>query len=58
MLKRTLFFGNPFHVYTENFQLKVTCKETAEIKTVPIEDIGFIIFEHPQISFTQSVIPI
>jgi CRISPR-associated protein Cas1 len=55
MLKRTLFFGNPYHISTENVQLKVTCKETAEIKTVPIEDIGFIVFEHPHITFTQSV---
>lgn len=55
MLKRTLFFGNNYHLNTENLQLKATCKQTAEIKTVPIEDIGFIVFEHPQITFTQSV---
>lgn len=55
MLKRTLFFGNPYHLQTENLQLKAACKETGEIKTVPIEDIGFIVFEHPQITFTQSV---
>jgi len=30
--------------------------KTKEAKqTVPIEDIGFIVFEHPQITFTQSV---
>lgn len=55
MLKRTLFFGNPYHLNTENLQLKATCKESGEIKTVPVEDIGFIVFEHPQITFTQSV---
>jgi CRISPR-associated protein Cas1 len=55
MLKRTLFFGNPYHISTENVQLKATCKESGEIKTVPIEDIGFIVFEHPHITFTQSV---
>ncbi|MBL4651336.1 MAG: type II CRISPR-associated endonuclease Cas1 [Flavobacteriales bacterium] len=55
MLKRTLFFGNPYHISTENIQLKITDKSTGEIKTVPIEDIGFIVFEHPHITFTQSV---
>lgn len=56
MIKRTLFFGNPYHLKTKNKQLIATEKETGVIKTIPIEDIGFIVFEHPQISFTQSVI--
>jgi len=55
MLKRTLFFGNNYYLCTENKQLKATCKSSGEIKTVPIEDIGFIVFEHPFITFTQSV---
>ena len=55
MLKRTLFFGNAFHLSTANEQLIITNKETAEIKTTPIEDLGFVVFEHPQITFTQSV---
>jgi len=56
MLKRTLFFGNPFHLSTRYKQLVMTDKEAGEEKTVPVEDIGFIVFEHPQITFTQSVI--
>jgi len=55
MLKRTLFFGNPYHISTRDLQLSITERETGEIKTVPIEDIGFIVFEHPHITFTQSV---
>lgn len=55
MLKRTLFFGNPYHISTENHQLKITDKKTAEIRTIPVEDIGYIVFEHPHITFTQSV---
>ncbi len=55
MLKRTLFFGNPYHLNTEYAQLKATNKESGEIKSVPIEDIGFVVFEHPHITFTQSV---
>ena len=56
MLKRTLFFGNPYHLNSENLQLKATDKETGEVKIIPIEDVGFIVFEHPQITFSQSVI--
>jgi len=55
MLKRTLFFGNSYHVHTENQQLKAACKTSGEVKSIPIEDVGFIVFEHPQITFTQSV---
>ncbi len=55
MLKRTLFFSNAYHLSTRNKQLVVKSKNTEEVKTVPIEDIGCIVFEHPQITFTQSV---
>lgn len=55
MIKRTLFFTNPYHICTRNLQLNITEKETGEVRTVPIEDIGYIVFEHPNITFTQSV---
>jgi len=55
MLKRTLFFGNPYHISTRDLQLNIEDKESGEKKSVPIEDIGFIVFEHPHITFTQSV---
>ena len=56
MLKRTLFFGSPHHLKTKNNQLIAINKETGLIKQIPIEDIGFIVFEHPALSFTQSVL--
>lgn len=56
MLKRTLFFSNPYHLSIRYEQLLATNKAAQEEKTVPIEDIGFIVFEHPQITFTQAVI--
>ena len=55
MLKRTLFFGNPYHLSTRNSQLQITEKESGDIKTISIEDVGYIVFEHPHITFTQSV---
>ena len=56
MLKRTLFFSNPYHISTKNKQLVLYDKSKKEEQTVPIEDIGFIVFEHPQLTFTQSVL--
>ncbi len=55
MIKRTIYFSNPYHLSTRYTQLCIAEKKTGEIKTLPIEDIGYIIFEHPQITFTQSV---
>lgn len=55
MIKRTLFFGNPYHLSTRDLQLCIADKDSGEVKTVPVEDIGYIIFEHPHITFTQSV---
>ncbi len=55
MLKRTLFFSNPYHLSTRDRQLVIVDKDTGEEKTQPIEDMGFVVFEHPSITFTQSV---
>ena len=56
MIKQTLYFSNPFHLSTKLKQLVITNKETGEIKERVIEDIGFVIVDHHEITFTQSVI--
>ncbi|MCE9538242.1 MAG: type II CRISPR-associated endonuclease Cas1 [Bacteroidetes bacterium] len=56
MIKQTLYFSNPFHLSTNLSQLIITSKESGEIKQRPIEDIGFVILDHQEITFTQSVI--
>lgn len=55
MLKRTLFISTPYHLSVKNKQLIVTPKTDLPGKSVPIEDIGFIVMEHPQISFTLKL---
>ena len=55
MLKRTLFFVNPYHLSIRNKQLVARDKEKKTEKTVPVEDIGYAVFDNQQISFTQSV---
>ncbi|MCF8331373.1 MAG: type II CRISPR-associated endonuclease Cas1 [Bacteroidales bacterium] len=56
MLKRTLFFTKPSHLSFKNEQLIVYLKEENQEHSVPIEDIGFMVLENPQITFTLRVI--
>jgi len=56
MIKRTLYFGSPAYLKTENEQLVLTNTETGEIKTAPIEDIGVLIIDHQQITVSQALI--
>lgn len=57
MIKRTLFFGNPAYLNTKNEQLVVNFpEEDKETKTVPIEDIGILVLENPQITLTNQLL--
>ncbi len=56
MIKRTLYFGNPCYLKTRNEQLVIELVETVETKEAPIEDIGIVILDHPQITITQALI--
>ncbi len=51
MLKRTLIFSKPAHIGLKNMQLLYRPVEGEE-RSVPIEDIGFIVIENQQISLT------
>lgn len=57
MLKRTLFFGNPAYLSTKNEQLLVSFPdEQQEARSIPIEDLGFIVLENPQITITTGLL--
>ena len=56
MLKRTLFFSNPFHLSVKGRQLLATPKPEGQTRTVPIEDIGFVIIDNRQISVTPTLL--
>ena len=47
MIKRTLLIENKFSITTKNLQL-VLKSETKE-SAIPLEDIGFIVLDHPEI---------
>lgn len=58
MIKRTLYFGTPAYLSTKDEQLLVNGREESdgELERVPIEDIGVMVIDHPQITLSQSVI--
>lgn len=55
MLKRTLFFTNPYHLSVKHAQLVITDKTTGEVKQTPIEDLGFVVLDNKEITLTTSV---
>ncbi len=56
MLKRTLFISNPYHLSVKNNQLVVSAYGKTPVKTVPIEDIGFVVLENHEITFTLKLV--
>jgi CRISPR-associated protein Cas1 len=63
MIKRTLYFSNPVYLSKKNEQLHFTFPDdnkkeikAEEIKTMPIEDIGIIVLDNPQITLTHSLL--
>ncbi len=55
MLKRILYFSNPYHLSFKNNQLIISSKDSGETKQAAIEDLGFLVLDNQQITFTQSV---
>lgn len=53
MIKRTLYFGNPAYLSLKDKQLNVKIKDD-EIKTIPIEDVGYVVLDNRQITITQG----
>jgi CRISPR-associated protein Cas1 len=57
MIKRTLHFSIPAHLSTSKQQLVVELKdEFRTSKTIPIEDLGMVILEHPHITLSVNLL--
>ncbi|MBS4058757.1 MAG: type II CRISPR-associated endonuclease Cas1 [Bacteroidales bacterium] len=58
MIKRTLYFGNPAVLRKKDQQLQVELCTPAEGSqaSIPIEDIGVLILDHPQVTITQALL--
>ena len=55
MIKRTLYFGNPAYLSTKLEQLVIRRDDQPKV-TVPVEDIGAIILDHPAITISQALL--
>ena len=60
MIKKTLFFGNPAYLNTKDEQMQVQLYDEqgnkCTPKSIPIEDIGIIVLEHPQVTITHGLL--
>ncbi len=57
MLKRALFFSTPFCLSLRDNQMIINTKAMPEMqKSVPVEDIGFVVLEHQQTSITLPLL--
>lgn len=57
MLKRTLFFSTPYHLSLKNAQIVARSQDMPDVqKTIPIEDVGFIVLEHQQTIITLPLL--
>ena len=59
MVKKTLYFGNPAKLSLKLRQLvikRVMLDGREDVMSRPIEDIGVVIVDNPQITFTSGVV--
>lgn len=58
MIKRTIYLGNPSYLSLSKKQLYIRQKADQEeqVSSIPIEDIGLVIADHPQITITHGLI--
>lgn len=60
MIKRTLYFGNPAYLHCSIDRLQIDrppekgMEKTIAV-TIPIEDIGVVVLDHPQITITHHL---
>ncbi len=58
MLKHTLYFNNPAYLRLKDRQISIESITDGNTKTMslPIEDVGIIVLDHPQITITSGLI--
>ena len=52
MIKQTLMFTSPVYLSLKDGQLVITFKDNKDTVTRPIEDIGFVVIEHPEVGIS------
>lgn len=56
MIKQTLFFSTPVSLSLKYNQIEISFKESEEIITRPIEDVGLVIIENPMVHITVPLL--
>ena len=56
MIKQTLMFTSPVSLSLKDQQLVIATKDSDNIITRPIEDIGFVVIENPQVRITVPLL--
>ena len=56
MIKRTIFISNPYHLSVKDKQLQITERNGMLVGSAPVEDLGFLVLDHPQISFSMKLV--
>lgn len=56
MLKRSLFFSSPARLFLKEGQLVFRNDQSQDTRTVPVEDIGYVVLEHQQISISMPLL--
>lgn len=58
MIKRTLYFGNAAQLRLKHQQLSIErwVDEKAQTDLVPVEDIGVLVLDHPQITISSGLL--
>jgi CRISPR-associated protein Cas1 len=57
MLKRTIYIGNPAYLKLKDNQLLILDSDSRELKgSVPVEDMGFLVLDHYQITLSHQLI--
>lgn len=56
MIKRMIYIDNPYFISSKNEQIVFNSKDTGDIKEVPAEDLGFLVLDNYQITFTMNAI--
>ena len=56
MIKKTIYISKPCSIHLKNCQMEIADKDSGEVRTVPIEDIGIVVVENQRASFTIPVL--
>lgn len=56
MIKQTLMFTSPVYLSLKDQQMVITFKDNNDTVSRPIEDIGFVVIENPQVSISVPLL--